>query len=276
MITLCRDNPGQLEITLFAMVEGVRGLPIDWELLVLDGSGDSACESVARRLGSRLALPVRYERRAAEGIYRAMNQALLLARGELLTFMHAGDRYLSGGLTALVEHWLSQSRGADPLAAVFGQALVQPAGRSAWVQPWLTPPRAVRDLRLWLRLMVPCHQAFLFEAGFARRHPYATSSLVADRLVMREALAARPEGAYLARPVCVYDLSGASSVLPRWRDLPSRWADHSRSRLGRLAEIIKVCLGMGLASCYPQLMRWRALAWAWFCSNPASGKFNDP
>lgn len=265
MITICRQNPGQLEITLEAMAEGARGLSLAWELLVLDGSDDSSCARVADRLALKLGLPLRYVQRPAKGIYAAMNEALGLASGDLLSFMNAGDRYLPGGLTALVKHWLKHSGGVQPLTAVFGQALVQPTGRSAWVQPWLTPPAEVRDLRLWLRLMVPCHQAFIFETRFARSHPYKRRSLVADRSVMRAALGAAPERAYLAEPVCVYDLSGASSALPRWRDLPERWADGSRSWLGWLTELIKAAMGVNFVSCYPLIMKWRSMIWALIC-----------
>jgi hypothetical protein len=112
---------------------------------------------------------------------------------------------------------------------------------------------------------VPCHQAFVFEQGFARAHPYATGSLVADRLVMRAALAATGPGAYLRQPVCVYDLSGVSSTLPAPAELWRRLREPQRTGLERAAELAKALLRPLLAGGYPRLMRWRARLWAWCC-----------
>jgi hypothetical protein len=214
-------------------------------------------------MAQSLKLPLRLERRPPRGIYAAMNEALSLVQGQLVGFMHAGDRYLPGGLTLLVEHWLEQGKPA----AVFGQAWVQPIAPSAWVRPWLTPPTVVIDLRRWLLWMVPCHQAFLFEVGFARSHPYATTSLVADRVVMRAALATCERRAYLRRPVCQYRLGGASSALPRWLELPARLLDSSRSWPERGVELPKACVGAWFSPLYPLMMRWRALLWASFCGD---------
>lgn len=261
VITLCRNNPQPLELTLAALPEAVAGLPLSWELLVVDGSEGPVCALAAQRLAVALDLPLRLERRPARGIYAAMNEALVLAEGELLAFMHAGDRYRPGGLTALVRHWLAQGRPE----AVFGQAWVIPPSAEGALQPWLTPDPVVRRPGRWLQAMVPCHQAFVFEAGFARAHPYAADSLVADRAVMRAALAAAGPGAYLPQPVCDYDLSGMSSTLPDGRELWRRLRDRRRSWLERGAEPLKALLRPGWAASYPRLMRWRSAAWGWCC-----------
>lgn len=265
VITLCRNNPNDLADTLAAMPAAVEGLGLGWELLVLDGSDGLECGHVARRVADDLELPLRYERRRAEGIYAAMNEALGLAQGGLVSFMHAGDRYTPRALMALVDHWEAVGRPA----AVFGQAWVQPmeaAGRA--VQPWLTPPPAVR-LRRWLRRMVPCHQAFVFESNFARRHLYGAGSLVADRPVMREAIRQAGLTCYLPTPVCVFSLGGASCQLPTTKELTRRLRERGRTPSEQMVEPIKWAVAaLGLASQQPRLMRVHALVWGWLCRLP--------
>lgn len=270
VVTLCRNNPDQLLHTLLAMPEAAEGLGLPLELLVLDGSdpGECACrcETVALSLREKLGC-LRYEHREARGIYTAMNEALFLAGGALVAFMHSGDRYTPGGLTALVEHWLSleAARGSRP-AAVFGQAWIQPAIRGGQcLEPWLTPPATVH-LQRWLKRMVPCHQAFLFDIAFARTHPYGCDSLIADRPVMREAIQQVGPGGFLRHPVCHYALDGESSGVPSGHELYIRLSERGRSYRERKAEVIKWVIGaMGLASQQTRLMRLHAQIWEWLC-----------
>ena len=263
VITLCRDNPAQLQATLTALPAAVQGLAGPWQVLVLDGSDDEACVAVARAEAMALDLPLRYLRRPARGIYSAMNEALDLVDGDLVAFMHAGDRYLPTGPTALVQHWQGLVTPGRPRpAAVFGQALVQPSGAA---HSWLTPDPAMGRLRRWLRGMVPCHQAFVFERVFALAHLYAANSLVADRVVMRAALAATGPDAYLRQPVCVYDLTGVSSSLPSVPELCRRLRDPQRTGLERIAELAKALLRPLIGFGYPRLMRCRARLWGWCC-----------
>jgi len=121
------------------------------------------------------------------------------------------------------------------------------------------------QLKRWLRGMVPCHQAFLFARDFARANPYAVDSLVADRAVMRAALAATGPDAYLRQPVCVYELTGVSSTLPSARELCRRLRDPQRTVLERVAELGKALLRPLIGAGYPLLMRCRSRLWGWCC-----------
>lgn len=240
------------------MPQAVIGLKMAWRVLVLDGSKSECCETTCRKLEAQFGLPLRHVRRPARGIYEAMNEAVVLAEGQLLAFMNAGDRYRPGGLTALVHHWWLQ----EQPVAVFGQAWVRPA--KPW-KPWLTPDPSMRRLDCWLKVMVPCHQAFLFRADFARAHPYPPGSLIADRSVIRAALALVGPEAYLRWPICEYDLSGLSSALPYGKELLQRLSDPQRSVKERFAELVKALVGFVLPGWYPWLMRSRAVFWGWWC-----------
>jgi glycosyltransferase involved in cell wall biosynthesis len=268
-VTLCLNDHERLRLTLAAMPAASVGLQMPLEILVLDGSEGTACAQVCIELANGLGLPLRYEHRKPEGIYLAMNEALELANGELVAFMHAGDLYLPGGLTDLINHWLALAEHAVRPVAVFGQAWVQPITGAGSLRPWLTPPASIRHLRRWLGWMVPCHQAFVFEINFARAHPYGCRSLVADRAVMRIAIAQAGPACFLPRPVCVYGLDGVSSRLPTSEQLFRRLEEAGRTPAERLAELLKwALLRLGLAPHQSRLMRLRASLWGWICSLP--------
>lgn len=269
VITLCRNNPQELATTMAALPGAMEGLNQPWELLVLDGSDGMECGQVAMGLATTHHLPLQYEWRIAQGIYAAMNEALDLANGELVAFMHAGDRYLPRALALLVNHWLALGRPA----AVFGQAWIQPKtspNQSFSVRPWLSPPPAV-ELQRWLSRMVPCHQAFVFAINFARTHRYGTNSLLSDRKVMREAIQQAGVTCFLPIPVCEYSLEGASSQLPTTRAMVQRIKEPGRTTSERVVEPLKWALrGLGLSSLQPRWMRTHALLWGWLCRRSGS------
>lgn len=247
VVGLCCDNPLQLEDSLASLAEQV--LPPGWrvELLLIDGSATAVCRMVLRRWQRRLeraAVAVRHHPRTPRGIYDALNAGLALASGDWLHVLTAGDRYADAtSLARLLRHALAltAARGGEPPAAVFGQAWVDPPAGSR-VPPWLTPDPAVVRLDRWLRRMVPCHQAFLFQGNFARSHLYkGHRGVTADRPVMRAAIRAGGQGAYLRQPVCRFRLGGVSSrqgalkaLLRPWPELTIRLMRLQASWMGRL------------------------------------------
>ena len=267
VITLCRDNPDVLRETLESIREQCLSPNYAVEVLVVDGSGSPRCREVVHHYplvteGSGWRL--RWTAWPPRGIYEALNAGLELVRGRWVHMLPAGDAYAdAGSLQRLLRHaeGLTAEQGHPP-AAVFGQAWVEVPGRPL---RWLTPDPRVRSIGAWLARMVPCHQAVLFEADWARTHPYpAGSRLYGDRPVMRAALAASGPGAYLAEPVCRFRLGGLSSGLPDGRELLRRWRDPALDLRGCLIELLKALL-WPLADVYPHLMRARAAWMGWRC-----------
>jgi hypothetical protein len=158
-----------------------------------------------------------------------------------------------------VGHAEALALAGSPPPAVFGQAWIEPtADPSDADRRWLSPDPGVQRIERWLRHMVPCHQAVLFERHWAQRHPYdPRSGICADRVIIRRALAEAGPGAYRPEPVCRFRLDGVSSVLPDLAELRRRWAEPSRRPLERLGEVGKLLL-RPIAPHYPRLMRLRA------------------
>lgn len=253
IVTLCKDNPGELELTLDSIRRGGRACPLPWKVLVVDASNSSACKHVAQNSS----LPVQYRRQVGKGIYNAMNEALAAVDSTLLAFMHAGDTYVDNGLTHLVKHWLSHHRPA----CSFGQAWVRPKrGRS-----WLTPDPCVRHLERWIQWMSPCHQSFIFKTDFAKENPYGETSLIADRAVMKKAIReCGNKHVYTRTPVCIYRLNGISSQPPNLSTLSLHLRDRERNRWEKIAEILKFML-KPTGSLQSHLMRLRSKLWGLAC-----------
>ena len=262
VLVLCKDNPEQLHDTLLSVLKGAQGLQEPLEVLVVDGSKSDICADLCQHWINRdHSWVFRHHRQRSQGIYAALNEGVGMARGQLLACMNSGDAYCSGGLTALVNHWQRSSEQAcQRVPAVFGQAWVEADGLA-----WLSPAPTMRNLSRWLQWMVPCHQALLFDLGFARQHPYPLNSIVADRVVMRAALSDGPPGVYLPQPVCRFRLDGVSSRWPTWRLLIKHVQDPHRRSIDRLAEVLKWLL-RPLVGLQPWLMRAKCWIWGLCCS----------
>ena len=263
ILVLCKDNPEQLHDTLLSVLQGAEGLEDPLEVLVVDGSTSRGCADLCQRWikGDHLRT-LHHHRQQTRGIYRALNEGVGLAKGELLACMNSGDAYRPGGLTALVGHWKNASQQyLRRVPAVFGQACVEAANGLSW----LSPAPTMRNLNRWLHWMVPCHQALLFDMAFARQHPYPLDSLVADRVVMRAALIPASPELYLPQPVCCFRLDGVSSRWPTRRQLMQHLQDPHRRWIDRSAEVLKWLL-RPLAGLQPWLMLAKSWIWGLCCS----------
>lgn len=269
VLTPCRDNPAELANTLSSIMQQVSEAEAWNELIVIDGSDAPHCLAQRERFAGELAerhWRLQWIARPAGGIYDALNAGLKCSRGRWIQIMPASDRYWDPhSLMRLIRHAerLCQQDDSAP-AAVFGQAWVEVPGQRLG---WLTPDPRVGTIETWLRWMVPCHQAMLFDGAWARAHPYPeVSPVYGDRPVMRAALAGSPPQAYLAEPVCRFRLGGLSSGLPDGRELQRRLSDPCLEGSARRREWIKATLGrVAPAGIYPHLMRLRAAWLGWRC-----------
>lgn len=267
----CRDNPSDLSETLDSVFSQILPQGVFLDVIVVDGSTDGLCHDEVeqrRRSLEKGGIEARliWIGRPARGVYDALNAALGRSEGRWLQVLPAGDRHADqNSLASLLHHFgrLQSAWGATP-AAVFGQAWVEvPGGRLRW----LTPNPQVRSIQAWLRWMVPCHQAFLFDGDWARAHPYPEGSMVyGDRPVMRAALASGGPEAYLPSAVCRFRLGGISSGLPDRSALRRRLGDPALVGAERQQERIKALLQPLIpAALYPHLMRIRAAWLGWRC-----------
>lgn len=265
----CRNNPSALAETLTSLDAQLSDSEAWNEVIVIDGSDDDDCRRQAEEMAGTLKRHhwrLHCIHQPAAGIYDALNRGLDFSCGRWVQIMPASDRYWDPhSLQRLLRHAQGLCRQDESgMAAVFGQAWVELPGRRLG---WLTPDPRVRSIETWLRWMVPCHQAMLFDGTWARAHLYPSGSPVyGDRPVMRAALEASGPQAYLAEPVCRFRLGGLSSGLPDRRELQRRLSDPCLEGRARMRERFKALLAPVLPEgLYPQLMRLRAAWLGWRC-----------
>ena len=260
VITLCRDNPDQLDRTLASLVTAIESDVNSLQCLVVDGSESDYCESVAWKWRKEFYTNgtgvLTHRKLMPQGIYHAANSALGMCEGSLISYMNAGDWYLPCGLQMLLEHWKKTSSVLCSRAAcVFGQARVIPQA----VKPWQTPTKEVRNIERWMRIMNPCHQAFLFDRRFAVLNPYSERTLLADRGVMRRAFAHAGPWSYLREEVCAFALGGESSRIDDIDTLIRRLQEDERSPTQKMAEVAKFAISRASYRGLEESMRLKAI-----------------
>ena len=257
-IVVTRDNPADLQLTLASIARQRSVLPV--EVIVVDSSADPIpTEELQALLGDRVQFQHLLDR-PARGVYPAMNLGLQASSGQIVHFLNAGDSWFDPtAQAAALQAW--QAAPATPRALV-GQALICPLPPCR-TRPWLVPDPAVHSFARWLRHYVPNHQSLLVDGDWARRHPLATDAPhSADRDWMWQALVDPTRVVYLPRPLVRFQLGGLSSRLPDWQTLLLRLREPSRSRVQKLAEVVKFLL-RPLERHYPALMALRSRCIGW-------------
>lgn len=115
VITVVLNAERLLEETIASVLE--QGYP-NLDYVVIDGGSTDGTPEIVERFRKRIAAFVSEPDR---GIYDAMNKGLGLARGELVGFLNAGDRYLPGAL----EQVANAARQWPAAGIFYGDTLVE-------------------------------------------------------------------------------------------------------------------------------------------------------
>ena len=217
VVTISYDDLAGLRRTL-PSVRTQRG-EFEVEHIVIDGGSGSPADQFLRAHAGTLAY---WHSRPDGGRYHAMNDGMMRATGDVLWFMHSGDRFSDPD--AIAAALAAAGRDVQDVWG-FGRARLtngdRPTGRE-----WGTDRFDVRRFALGDR-PVP-HQAAFFGAALVRKlGPYDEGfGLAADQLYMLRAARLRPP-VVLDRLVCDFDTSGDGSV----RSLHEHYRDSRRAFL---------------------------------------------
>ena len=114
---------------------------------------------------------IRLIREPDNGLYDAMNKAILQAKGDYLVFLNAGDVFHDTQVLQDISDQLLRYNPARLPAVVYGETdLVDDEGRFLRHRRLQAPD--VLTSRSFLHGMVVCHQSFYVRADFARAHLY--------------------------------------------------------------------------------------------------------
>lgn len=142
------------------------------ELLVVDGASTDGTLDLVRRYPD---VVTRWVSEPDRGIYDAMNKGLVLATGEYVWFLNAGDELYDETTLALFFEKLSEAAGVYYGDALFVRDDGSAIGLRSEVTPHRLPARATwRDFS---HGMVICHQSFVARRSLAPTfrldHPYS-------------------------------------------------------------------------------------------------------
>ncbi len=141
VVTVTKNGGAAVLQTAQSVLAQGRG---NWEYLVKDGLSTDGTPALLRAFG----VEVLQQRDA--GIYHAMNQALLAARGDYVYFLNAGDRFVDRRVLSRLSELIDRRAGI-----VYGEVLRVPQQ-----QPLAQPARLTRRT-LYLRNL--CHQGWLVQ-----------------------------------------------------------------------------------------------------------------
>lgn len=106
VITICYNDP-KLILTCRSIVEQTDW---DFEWIVVDGGSNFQTQSILSEFRSAMS---RFVSEPDNGRYDAMNKGVLLATGDYLVFMNAGDRFASSDTVARLKSFIDKEDSAD-------------------------------------------------------------------------------------------------------------------------------------------------------------------
>lgn len=171
-----------------------------FEYLVIDGSSkDGTVELLEQTAPDFLAsgISFRYVSEPDHGIYDAMNKGVLMAKGEWLLFLNAGDLLADG---QILEQIFAKPADAQIL---YGDTLCIYQGNTK-----LYPALPLNHLTYEMAF---CHQSAFIRRELLLKHPYDISYKVcADHQFFLSMYLKKKEFDYHAVPISVYEIAGYS------------------------------------------------------------------
>ena len=229
--TVVKNDPENLSKTLHSVIsQTYRPL----EFIIIDGGCDEATRSFLHDFDDRIDLWIS---EPDSGIYEAMNKALKVARGEIINFMNAGDRFLD---VNTVEKVMQMHNSGD---LIYGGQYMDfgKAGDEKWreafkkfgvMRPDLIDENGnclvkwwddrFKTRHLWQR-MIFSHQSLFIRTNIARFYGFNTNNdIIADFEMIFRAYLAGFKFYNLGFPVSVIHYGGYSDKNIRKRTL-QRW-----------------------------------------------------
>lgn len=202
IVTICRNNPADLRVTLDTLQGVSREL---FEIVVVDGSTDLQCNFVVEEFHD---VVTTYLRERDTGKYDAMNKGVAAISGESVICINSGDRLRNAvEFSAAVSEYAV----AIPDCIIYGDYIALVSGQEMRVS---APPLTKDNIR---RGILPSHQATLIPAKFYRTYRYDTGmQIAADTKLMRQAFRELPR-IYLPQPIAVFAFGGVSTSSGGWK-----------------------------------------------------------
>lgn len=159
IITVTRNAAATLEDTIQSVIAQTYHRV---EYLIVDGQSTDGTLDIARRYADHI---TRLVSEPDRGLYDAMNKAILMATGDYLCFLNAGDCLHADDTLTRVVHLINRhSTDGDIPDIVYGHTAIVDRRRHFLRMRRLSPPDRL-DWRSFRSGMLVCHQAFWAKRG---------------------------------------------------------------------------------------------------------------
>lgn len=202
IITIHLNDFIGLQRTLRSLERMLGNPQIEW--ILIDGGSD-ATKDTGRVLSETRSLATRFISEPDEGIYDAMNKGTVLADGELVLYLNAGDE--------LHPEFEIEKLASDPIddeaGMLWGRYDVRDKSGTVYSRKTRSP--------VWLRYgTAVCHQAVLFRRKLLGTSPYRTDlQIAADYDLICRLYTAGEKIHKLEMAVCIFELVGTSGTNKR-------------------------------------------------------------
>jgi len=189
----------------------------DYEWVVVDGgSSDGSFEYLSSISNSK----VQWVSETDNGIYHAMNKGLLMAKGEYMNFMNAGDNFCSENTLKLVYKEIKKIGSPD---LIYGHSFNREANGVLHLKPC--------RYSFFVNYGMPAsHQSMFYKSSIFERYKYDESLKIASDYKLTSAVIKDSEYSIskVNFPICIFNLNGLSNynsdlaVLEQkmiWRDI---------------------------------------------------------
>lgn len=90
VITVCR-NAGDFLLPTLKSIAAQKGA--EFESIIVDGASTDGSVDVIKSFAAESAFPVKWVSEPDEGVYAALNKGIMMATGDVVGLLHAGDRF---------------------------------------------------------------------------------------------------------------------------------------------------------------------------------------
>jgi len=204
IITLCYNNPSELESTIKSIINSK--LFSDYsrylEVVVIDGSPTTICSDVIEKYCSEFC--VKYFDGCDNGIYNAMNIGVEKSVGQQVVFMNSGDHFcLDFSFDSEIFF------GEDFVDCLYFGDTYHCVGHEIYYSSFSSHSFQA----FWWRQKLPCHQSVFVPRRFLEKYPFNESlTISADSELLFLAFKNIKNHVYLGRFVSKFNVGGVSTV----------------------------------------------------------------
>lgn len=194
IITICRNNPLELEATLKSID---FNLSTKLNVIVIDASDSYECFRICQNYR------VNYNNQIGSGIYNAMNQGVGLSEGESIIFMNSGDRFSSD---FDMSSFIDTNREILSTHIVFGDC--------RYVYNELSNLKSFSSFKFkghWWLNKLPVHQSVFCPSMYLKRNLFSEEfTIVSDTEFLLNAFKSLPYK-YFSKTISEFEIDGVSS-----------------------------------------------------------------